>query len=62
MDEPPRIIALRQANEIQPCGVDSYGFPVGQFARELDALRRANADLYALRRNVRRDIKRALRR
>ena len=62
MSEPERIRTLRRLNESQPCGMDSWGFPVGQFARELDELRRANADIYELRKKVRGDIKRAVRR
>ena len=46
MTESERITALRRQNEVQPEGVDSWGFPVGQFARELDYLRRANASVY----------------
>ena len=49
MSEPERIRTLRRLNESQPCGMDSWGFPVGQFARELDQLRRANAVAYAKR-------------
>ena len=62
MAEPERITTLRRLNESQPEGKDSFGFPVGQFARELDELRRANADIYELRKKVRGDIKRAVRR
>ena len=46
MTESERITALRRQNEVQPEGVDSWGFPVGQFARELDYLRRTNASVY----------------
>ena len=41
-----RIETLRRLNECQPEGVDSWGFPVGQFALELDYLRRTNASVY----------------
>ena len=62
MAEPERIIALRRANESQPCGVDSWGFPVGQFARELEELRRANAAVYAAAKGERGETRRAVRR
>ena len=62
MTESERITALRRQNEVQPEGVDSWGFPVGQFARELDYLRRANASVYGAAKVSREDDKRTSRR
>ncbi len=61
MTESDRIIALRRANESQPFGVDSFGFPVGQFARELEELLRANAAVYAAARMSSSAVKRTVR-
>lgn len=59
MAEPERVITLRRLNESQPEGRDSFGFPVGQFARELADLRRNNAEVYASAKTI---GKRAVRR
>ena len=62
MAEPERVITLRRLNESQPEGRDSFGFPIGQFARELDELRRVNATVYAAARAIGGASKRAGRR
>ena len=52
--EADRIAFLRKCNETQPEGIDSYGFPVGQFSRELALLVKTNAEVYAAARGKKR--------